>query len=250
MPFAPPPRRRGVEYLDDPTLDPAVAARSLADVARANLLFGGRRAVLREIDTELVAAAREGRRVLTLLDVGAGMGDIPEAATLRARRFGVTLHTVGLEMTGPLAALARRRTWAAVAADARALPFATRAIDVVCCSQLLHHLDDPEARVVVGHGQMTPHDLEKAMVAFVRKDAEILVATTIIESGLDIPTANTIFINDADIYGLADLHQLRGRVGRSKLRAYAYLMVNPLKMLNPTAQRRLKAIEEFTELGA
>lgn len=108
----------------------------------------------------------------------------------------------------------------------------------------------PEAKVAVGHGQMTPHDLEKAMVAFVRKDAEILVATTIIESGLDIPTANTIFINDADIYGLADLHQLRGRVGRSKLRAYAYLMVNPLKMLNPTAQRRLKAIEEFTELGA
>jgi transcription-repair coupling factor (superfamily II helicase) len=108
----------------------------------------------------------------------------------------------------------------------------------------------PEARAVVGHGQMTPHDLEKAMVAFVRKDAQILVATTIIESGLDIPTANTIFINDADIYGLADLHQLRGRVGRSKLRSYAYLMVNPLKMLDPTAQRRLKAIEEFTELGA
>ncbi|MBP3957341.1 transcription-repair coupling factor [Gemmata sp. G18] len=108
----------------------------------------------------------------------------------------------------------------------------------------------PEAKVTVGHGQMDAHDLEKAMVGFVRKDADILVATTIIESGLDIPNANTIFINDADMHGLADLHQLRGRVGRSKHRSYAYLIVNPLKLLNPTAQRRLKAIEEFTELGA
>jgi transcription-repair coupling factor (superfamily II helicase) len=108
----------------------------------------------------------------------------------------------------------------------------------------------PEAKAVVGHGQMGAEELEKAMLAFVRKEADILVATTIIESGLDIPNANTIFIDDADIYGLADLHQLRGRVGRQKNRAYAYLIVNPLKMLNPTANRRLKAIEEFTELGA
>jgi len=108
----------------------------------------------------------------------------------------------------------------------------------------------PEAKIAVGHGQMTPDELEKAMVKFVRKEADILVATTIIESGLDIPNANTIFINDADIYGLADLHQLRGRVGRQKNRAYAYLIVNPIKLLTPTAQRRLKAIEEFTELGA
>ncbi|MCE9567528.1 MAG: transcription-repair coupling factor [Planctomycetes bacterium] len=108
----------------------------------------------------------------------------------------------------------------------------------------------PEAKVVVGHGQMTADELEKAMVKFIRKEADILVATTIIESGLDIPNANTIFIDDADIYGLADLHQLRGRVGRQKNRAHAYLIVNPIKMLTPTAQRRLKAIEEFTELGS
>ncbi|QEL20335.1 transcription-repair coupling factor [Limnoglobus roseus] len=108
----------------------------------------------------------------------------------------------------------------------------------------------PEARVVYGHGQMNEHQLEAAMVTFLRKEADILVATTIIESGLDIPSANTIFIDDADNYGLADLHQLRGRVGRQKLRAYAYLIVNPLKLLTPTAQKRLKAIEEFTELGA
>ena len=108
----------------------------------------------------------------------------------------------------------------------------------------------PEARIVVGHGQMAEGELEKAMVAFIRKDADILVATTIIESGLDIPNANTIFIDDADQYGLADLHQLRGRVGRTKLRAYAYLIVNPVKLVSPNAQKRLKAIEEFSELGS
>ena len=108
----------------------------------------------------------------------------------------------------------------------------------------------PDAKAVVGHGQMGADELEKAMVTFVRKEADVLVATTIIESGLDIPNANTIFIDDADMYGLADLHQLRGRVGRSKNRAYAYLIVSPVKLLNPNATRRLKAIEEFTELGA
>src|SRR5262249_36018999 len=83
----------------------------------------------------------------------------------------------------------------------------------------------PEARVVVGHGQMDEHELERSMLKFVRREADVLVATTIIESGLDIPNANTIFINQADNYGLADLHQLRGRVGRYKHRAYAYLLL-------------------------
>jgi transcription-repair coupling factor (superfamily II helicase) len=108
----------------------------------------------------------------------------------------------------------------------------------------------PDAKIVIGHGQMAEGELEKAMVKFIKKDANILVATTIIESGLDIPNANTIFIDEADQYGLADLHQLRGRVGRTKLRAYAYLLVDPLKMVTPQAQKRLKAIEEFTELGS
>jgi transcription-repair coupling factor (superfamily II helicase) len=108
----------------------------------------------------------------------------------------------------------------------------------------------PDAKLVIGHGQMDADDLERAMVKFVHKDADVLVATTIIESGLDIPNTNTIFIDDADTYGLADLHQLRGRVGRQKNRAYAYLIVNPVKMITPQAAKRLKAIEEFTELGA
>jgi transcription-repair coupling factor (superfamily II helicase) len=108
----------------------------------------------------------------------------------------------------------------------------------------------PEARIAVVHGQMSEHELEQGMLSFVRREADILVATTIIESGLDIPNANTIFLNQADCYGLADLHQLRGRVGRYKHRAYAYLLLDVDRTVNPTAARRLKAIEEFTELGA
>jgi transcription-repair coupling factor (superfamily II helicase) len=108
----------------------------------------------------------------------------------------------------------------------------------------------PEARIVIGHGQMPEHELEEAMVRFVRRDADILVATTIIESGLDIPNANTIFVNQADHFGLADLHQLRGRVGRYKHRAYAYMILDGERTISPTAGRRLKAIEEFNELGA
>lgn len=108
----------------------------------------------------------------------------------------------------------------------------------------------PEASFDIVHGQMTESELEPAMMRFVNREADVLVATTIIESGLDIPNANTIFINQAEHYGLADLHQLRGRVGRYKHRAYAYLLLNPNKMLSPTAARRLKAIEEFTDLGA
>ena len=108
----------------------------------------------------------------------------------------------------------------------------------------------PEARIVVGHGQMSGDELEAAMYQFVTHKADILIATTIIESGLDIPNANTMFIHRADIYGLADLHQLRGRVGRHKHRAYCYLLLEEGRMINPQAARRLKAIEEFSELGA
>jgi transcription-repair coupling factor (superfamily II helicase) len=108
----------------------------------------------------------------------------------------------------------------------------------------------PEARICVGHGQMTGEALEKTMLAFIRRDFDVLVATTIIESGLDIPNVNTIFINEADKYGLADLHQLRGRVGRFKHRAYAYLLLESDRPVTPNAVKRLKAIEEFTSLGA
>ncbi|MEO1495888.1 MAG: transcription-repair coupling factor [Planctomycetota bacterium] len=108
----------------------------------------------------------------------------------------------------------------------------------------------PEARIGVGHGQMTGSELEDVMTRFVRHEYDILLATTIIESGLDIPNANTMIIDDADRYGLADLHQLRGRVGRSDRRSYCYLLVDENKHLSPEAARRLRAIEEFSQLGA
>ena len=108
----------------------------------------------------------------------------------------------------------------------------------------------PDARIIVGHGQMHGDELEDVMLRFIRHEADILVCTTIIEAGLDIPNANTIFIDRAEMFGLADLHQLRGRVGRYKHRAYCYLLLSPNRQLNETAARRLKAIEEYSELGA
>lgn len=108
----------------------------------------------------------------------------------------------------------------------------------------------PEAKIVIGHGQMNPHELEAVMLKFMRREADVLVATTIIESGIDIATANTMFINDADRFGLADLHQLRGRVGRSKHRAYCYMLLPAERNVNDVAQKRLKAIEQFSMLGA
>jgi transcription-repair coupling factor (superfamily II helicase) len=108
----------------------------------------------------------------------------------------------------------------------------------------------PEARVAVAHGQMPEAELEKHMLTFVEGRADVLVATTIIENGLDIPRANTIIINRADRYGLAQLYQLRGRVGRADRRAYAYLLVPPDKVLSEIARKRLAAIREFSELGA
>ncbi|HWX56032.1 MAG TPA: transcription-repair coupling factor [Verrucomicrobiae bacterium] len=108
----------------------------------------------------------------------------------------------------------------------------------------------PQARVIVGHGQMSEGELEKVMMTFVRHEADILVATTIIENGLDIPLCNTIIINRADRHGLSELYQLRGRVGRSNLRAYAYLLVPAEQELTPVARRRLAALKEFSDLGA
>ena len=108
----------------------------------------------------------------------------------------------------------------------------------------------PEARVVFGHGQMDGVELEKVMLSFIRGEADILVSTTIIESGIDIPSANTMIIADADRFGLAELHQLRGRVGRSKHRAYCYLLLPEDRPLTEPAKKRLQAIEQYSMLGA
>ena len=108
----------------------------------------------------------------------------------------------------------------------------------------------PEARIAVGHGQMGEDALEKVMVDFVAHKYDVLLATTIVENGLDIPNANTMIINRADRYGLSQLYQLRGRVGRSDRRAYAYLLIPPEDNLSPVAKKRLAAIREFSDLGS
>lgn len=108
----------------------------------------------------------------------------------------------------------------------------------------------PGARVVVGHGQMPPKQLEETIMDFVFGESNVLVATSIIENGIDIPNANTIIINNAHMFGLSDLHQLRGRVGRTNRKAFCYLMIPSTEAMTPDASRRLRAIEEFSELGS
>ena len=122
--------------------------------------------------------------------------------------------------------------------------------------QNIYELEDmvkkvvPQARICVGHGQMDPVKLEKIIVDFIDYEYDVLIATTIIESGIDISNANTIIINNAHSFGLSDLHQLRGRVGRSNRKAFCYLLSPPLSSLNPEARRRLQAIETFADLGS
>jgi len=108
----------------------------------------------------------------------------------------------------------------------------------------------PDARVAVGHGQMPPAELEKIVLDFINYDYDVLVSTTIVENGIDIPNANTIIIDAAHRFGLSDLHQMRGRVGRSDRKAYCYLLAPPLSLLPDDARRRLQAIEEFCDLGS
>ena len=116
-------------------------------------------------------------------------------------------------------------------------------------ADILHRLV-PDMKICVAHGQMESKDLEDRMLAFIRGDYDLLLCTTIIENGLDIPNANTIIVNQAQNIGLSDLHQLRGRVGRSNRKAFCYLIVPPLITLSDDARRRLRAIEEFSDLGS
>lgn len=108
----------------------------------------------------------------------------------------------------------------------------------------------PDCRVAIGHGQMSPEELENIILGFVNHDYDVLLSTTIVESGIDIPNANTIIINDAHRFGLSDLHQMRGRVGRGNRKAFCYLLAPPKSVLSPEARRRLEALETFTDLGS
>ena len=108
----------------------------------------------------------------------------------------------------------------------------------------------PDCRIAVGHGQMKPEELEKIVMGFMNYDYDVLLSTTIVENGIDIPNANTIIINDAHHFGLSDLHQMRGRVGRSNRKAYCYLLAPPLSYLPTESRRRLEALETFSDLGS
>ena len=108
----------------------------------------------------------------------------------------------------------------------------------------------PDARIAIGHGQMKPEELEKIIMGFINYDYDVLISTTIVENGIDIPNANTILINDAHRFGLSDIHQMRGRVGRSNKKAFCYLMAPPKAFLPADARKRLEAVESFSELGS
>lgn len=108
----------------------------------------------------------------------------------------------------------------------------------------------PDCRVAIGHGQMKPEELEEIIIGFMNHDYDVLLSTTIVENGIDISNANTMIINDAHKFGLSDLHQMRGRVGRSNKKAFCYLLAPPLATLNPDARRRLEALETFSDLGS
>ncbi len=108
----------------------------------------------------------------------------------------------------------------------------------------------PDCRIAIGHGQMSPDELEKIILGFINYDYDVLISTTIVENGVDISNANTIIVNDAHRFGLSDLHQMRGRVGRSNRKAFCYLLSPPLSVLPPDARRRLEALETFSDLGS
>src|SRR5690242_16451589 len=145
--------------------------------------------------------------------------------------------------------LVRRAIEAELARDGQVYFIHNRVESIYSLGSMVQKLA-PKARVVVGHGQMGEKELESVMLKFIRDEADVLVATTIVENGLDIPRANTILINRADRLGLAELYQLRGRVGRSHQRAYAYLLVPQETILSEIARKRLSAMKEFSELGA
>ena len=173
-----------------------------------------------------------------------GLRDISSLQTAPVDRRAVVTEVMPWNKERLRAALKRE-----LAREGQIFVVHNRISDLDDVAEAIHELV-PDAKIVTGHGRMTPSALEKTMLAFMRHEADVLVATTIIESGIDIPNANTMIINEADRYGLADLHQLRGRVGRSRHRAYCYLLLPMTRTVRPDARRRLEAVESFSMLGA
>jgi transcription-repair coupling factor (superfamily II helicase) len=173
-----------------------------------------------------------------------GLRDISSLAQAPMDRRAVVTEVIPYNQRRIQQAIARE-----LARDGQLFFVHNRVYNIVSMADDIQKLA-PDARIVIGHGQMPDGELEEVMLKFMRRQADILVSTTIIESGIDIPSANTMFINDADKFGLADLHQLRGRVGRYKHRAYCYMLLPADRTVAEKAVKRLKAIEEFSMLGA
>ena len=173
-----------------------------------------------------------------------GIRDISSLTTAPQDRRSIVTEVMGFDRERVKLAILRE-----LQRDGQVYFVHNRVSNIIEIADELQHLV-PDARIIVGHGQMEEGELEQVMLKFIRHEADILVATTIIESGLDIPNANTICINNADRFGLSELHQLRGRVGRYKHRAYCYLLLPSDRPITPVASKRLKAIEEYSHLGA
>ena len=173
-----------------------------------------------------------------------GLRDISSLATPPRDRLAVVTEVIQRDESH-----LRRSILRELAREGQVYFVHNRIQDIEVVAETLRRLV-PEARVLVGHGRMTPSTLESVMARFLRREADVLVCTTIIESGIDIPSVNTIFIDEADRYGLADLHQLRGRVGRFRHRAYCYLLPPANRTVTASARRRLQAIEECSMLGS
>ncbi|MHB1155829.1 MAG: transcription-repair coupling factor [Phycisphaerales bacterium] len=173
-----------------------------------------------------------------------GLRDISSLATPPADRRAIVTEVIPFDRKRVRNAILRELN-----RDGQCFFLHNRVHDIISFADQLRQLV-PEARFIIGHGQMKAHELEDVMLKFIRGEADVLVCTTIIESGIDIPTANTMFIHDADIFGLAELHQLRGRVGRYKHRAYCYLLLPETRPLSDVSAKRLRAIEQYSMLGA
>jgi transcription-repair coupling factor (superfamily II helicase) len=174
-----------------------------------------------------------------------GLRDISSLTTPPQDRRAVVTEVISWEKDRLRRAIQRE-----LAREGQVFVVHNRVHDLEDIAAQIRSLSPKGARILIGHGQMPPRQLEDVMVQFVHRKADILVCTTIIESGIDIPTANTIIISEADIYGLSDLHQLRGRVGRFRHRAYCYLCLPRTRMVSSIATKRLHAVEQFSMLGA
>jgi transcription-repair coupling factor (superfamily II helicase) len=200
---------------------------------------------LKQLKTSVDCLTLSATPIPRTLQMGlSGIRDMSVIETPPRDRLAIQTMVVKFS-TDTIAAAIRQE----LARDGQVFLVHNRVESIVSLAALVQRLV-PEARVVVGHGQMPEAELERVMLAFVEGRADVLVATTIVENGLDIPRANTLVVNRADRYGLAQLYQLRGRVGRSDRRAFAYLLVPPDTVLSEIARKRLAAIREFSDLGA